>query len=280
MVLALSPLRLGLGIGQPSIIAGSLAIMSLRMSLRQCTRLAGALLGIAMLLKPQLGLGMLIYFLMRRELAAIACALAIALLGNIFGAFWITLLHVNPLREFLRSVHEGYQIGGMDASSVAALRGQMVNIQSLVAAWTSMSVVAEILAWATSAALAALCWKGRNHSPLLTAATLCAISLLPIYHRDYDILLLLPALLWCISALSHRGSRTAGATLICMLIFCLPIEGIFQMFARVGWIPRAWQSHTWWQATIVASYAWTALAISVLLVMAMRFGSRGRSPDG
>src|SRR5205814_4901663 len=107
---------------------------------------------------------------------------------------------------------------------------------------------------------------GRSAVELLAASALCAICLLPLYHRDYDILLLVPALLWSVRELISSGSRIAGAVLIAMLIFCLPIEGIFQMFARVGWLPKSWEGTSAWQAAIVASYAWITLLISALLV--------------
>src|SRR5205823_3762753 len=129
------------------------------------------------------------------------------------------------------------------------LRGQMLNIQSIVAAFNSNHLIAGLFAWLAAAALGFV-WLRRQRAhgefDFLDLAALSAITLLPLYHRDYDIILLLPGILWAINALIREGSPMAGGVLVTMIVFILPVEGILQLFIRLHHIPLAWESQTWW----------------------------------
>jgi hypothetical protein len=103
---------------------------------------------------------------------------------------------------------------------------------------------------------------------LLPLATLCALTLLPVYHRMYDAALLLPALAWAMLALGGPLRRNAIATLVCLSIFMVPFDVLPLIMKRTSALDGL--SQTWiWRVFIFPHHALATLATAISLMWGM-----------
>jgi hypothetical protein len=119
-------------------------------------------------------------------------------------------------------------------------------------------------------------WSGRDE--LLPLAALAAISLLPIYHRVYDVTLLTLALAWAIAQLGGPRRGLAWAMLLPMAIFLIPFDVVKSVGNRIpGMIQRA--QTPWWQTWFAPHYAWGLLATTLILLLAMQRSTQSPRSD-
>jgi hypothetical protein len=107
------------------------------------------------------------------------------------------------------------------------------------------------------------------HDELLPLATLCAISLLPIYHRVYDAALLTTGLAWILSELDGPRRKLALAMLVPMLAFLIPFDLVLSISNRVPAL-TAMARTDWWQSLIAPHYAWGLLGVTLTLLFVMK----------
>ena len=78
-----------------------------------------------------------------------------------------------------------------------------------------------------------------DQDPLLSVATLGALTMLPVYHRAYDAALLLPAYAWRWRSLSSRRLRRFAIAALAMLsIFLIPWDAIQTVMRHTSALDR------------------------------------------
>jgi len=107
-----------------------------------------------------------------------------------------------------------------------------------------------------------------DRSELLALGTLCAISLLPIYHRVYDATILTIALAWILSELNGANWRFALTMLVPLTIFVIPFDVVGSAAKRVEFIAQISQTD-WWQSILAPHYAWGLFAGTAFLLGAL-----------
>ena len=107
-----------------------------------------------------------------------------------------------------------------------------------------------------------------DRSELLALAGLCAISLLPIYHRVYDAALLTTALAWALAELDGPRRRWAIVLIVSMLPFFVPFDFVRSIGYRLPGI-SAMSTTWWWQSLVAPHYAWGLLALTLGLLATM-----------
>ena len=107
-----------------------------------------------------------------------------------------------------------------------------------------------------------------DRSELLALGTLCAISLLPIYHRVYDATILTIALAWILSELNGANWRFALTMLVPLTIFVIPFDVVGSAAKRVEFIAQISQTD-WWQSVLAPHYAWGLFAGTAFLLGAL-----------
>jgi hypothetical protein len=287
-VLCSAPAQFGLMSGQPTVAVLSLAILAVWAIARRHEKTAGALLAIACAIKPQVAAPFVAYYLVLRKWRVVD--LAVLLICVIAAATMILMhaTHVDWVTGWSQNLRGTVASGGVnDPTSANPWRDQMINLSVMLQSLVHSPLLPRVLAMCVTAVLLALyvrafprieqrlITRARGRSvDLLPLATLTAMSLLPVYHRIYDALVLCLAFAWALSELDGPRRRFAVAALFALSIFLVPFNVLNSVLYRAPQLTPL--SHRWWwQVFLVPHYAWAALLACVLLLRAMwraRFG--------
>jgi hypothetical protein len=217
--------------GQTSFIAVGLAVIALWCFIRGRYTLAGCIcLGLGMGLKPQLAGIVFLYLILRpvfRRVAVKSAIVALALL--VIGGVWLSVSA--PSRHWRTELSEQITISQQpgavnDPSTANEFSPDMVNAQATWALVTPNPSTYNLLSYLLFAALAIpfaiRTWRGAETNAGMFGAlgAIACIGLLPIYHRVYDLLILVVAFpsLICFFA-QRRKFRwiAAGAILVALI---------------------------------------------------------------
>ena len=272
--LALAPLHTGLAAGSIVIVAVALCGIALAREQRGSDVAAGILFGIAICLKPQIGLPFLAYYLLRGRwrlcgiaagIVSATAVLAIARLG-IGGTPWLQNYRIANKVLLATGVLS-------DFTERNPIRFSLINLQVLFYAIWGHAAAANVLALAISATLFGIwVWlflRSGSHDVLLPVGTLAILSLFPVYHRLYDGFLLIFPLCWCLKEFSAPRNKFARGALLLMLPFLVPGGSALEQLQRRGQIPEA-ITHSWyWTRIALPHQIWFLLLLSVLLLWRM-----------
>lgn len=217
--------------GQTSFLAVGLAVTALWCFIRRRYTLAGIIcLGIGMGLKPQLAGVVFLYLILRpvfRRYAVKAGAIAIALL--LIGGVWLSLSAPSKhwRAELSEQVQVSQQPGGVnDPSSANHFSPDIVNAQAAWVLVTGNPSAYNLLSYLLFAALfipfVVRTWQGAGTNTQMFGAlgAIACIGMLPVYHRVYDLLILLlifPSLICFFVQRRKFRWIAAGATFIALL---------------------------------------------------------------
>ncbi|MBZ5614975.1 MAG: DUF2029 domain-containing protein [Acidobacteriia bacterium] len=270
--LALAPLHTGLAAG--SIVISTVSLCGIALALEERGRkiIAGILFGIAVCLKPQIGLPFLVYYLLRRHwrLAGVAAGVVVT---TALLAMARLAISGTPWLQNYRLDNKVLLATGMlsDFTERNPIRFSLINLQVLFYALLHHAVAANVLALTVSAALFGIwVWlvlRNRSLVVLLSMGTLAVLSLLPVYHRLYDAFLLIFPLCWSLKEFS--GSKAARGAFLLMLPFLVPGGSALELFQLRGQIPEA-IAHSWyWTRFVMPHQIWFLLLLSLLLLWRM-----------
>ncbi|CAN5652498.1 hypothetical protein BH09PLA1_BH09PLA1_25470 [soil metagenome] len=263
--------------GQLSLAAIALCIIAFWCDAKR-TRptLAGVLIAIACALKPQVAGVFVVFYLWRRRWNVVRPAIAVAALIGIGAIGTMQLTHPNWLRSWTDQIYATTTTGRVnDYSWSGHFRDHIIDLKMLLVSWIHDPMM--LRATVVLSTIALLGWfvrafpRGQQQSPqnlLLALATLCAISLLPIYHRVYDASLLVLALAWAMHAmddpLPHRR-RLAIVMLIAMSPLLIPFDVAHVLGHRAPRLVEMTQT-AWWQTWIAPHFAWGLLFTATTLL--------------
>jgi hypothetical protein len=238
--------------------------------------LAATLIGMAICLKPQIGLPFLAcYFLRRRwRLCGIAAGVvfAIAILAlvrlAIGGTHWLQNYRIDNKVLLATGILSNF-------TERNPIRFSLINLQVLFYALLRHAAAANVLAFAISATLFAIwlvlmlrSWP-ENNDVLLPLSTLAVLSLFPVYHRFYDAFLLIFPLCWSLREIFGRRSKFARGAILLMLLFLVPGGSALEQFQTTGKIPQAIAQSAYWSSIIMPHQIWFLLLLSWLLLWSM-----------
>ncbi len=221
--------------GQASFIATGLAAIALWCFIRGRNKLSGCIcLGIATGLKPQLAGIVFLYLILRpvfRWSAVKAGIIAVAIL--LIGGVWLSLSA--PSRQWRTELSEqirtSQQPGAINDPSVANFSSQeIVDAQAAWALVTRNPSTYNLLAYLLFAALALpfviRTWGDAETNSRMFGAlgAIACIGMLPVYHRMYDLLILLVAFPSLICFFVQRQTlRWVAAGAMCVALVPGPI---------------------------------------------------------
>ena len=230
-VLASEPAALLFNIGQPSGVAlGLAAIAALCLLHRRSVTAGWICLGLALALKPQVAGAVwivLAWWPASRKPAIKAAMLAVALL--LVGCVWLSL--APGARGWYSAMHaavEGSLATGAvnDPSPANPGAYQFTNLQAVFATWIESRRIYNGLAYAIGGALLAA-WivlmrrvGSSRRAWMLSLAAMAAIALLPVYHREYDVALLMfsfPAMVSLVLARRLAGFAALACTAVLLV---------------------------------------------------------------
>lgn len=310
--LALAPGHTCISVGQPSLLVMFLIVVAQVLRDRPPGRhpvpkgggiVAGIALGLACALKPQIGLIFLAYEVGRLRWRT---AITGAIVAGVVLAIGIWKLHasgIDWLPQWRANLAAFAASDNADPTSANPLRYHLINLHYWLHTFTDNR---GLVKWLVYALVAALCgayfladrralggtapggtalpsgapWtKPQNPADLLTLSFLAAISMLIVYHRLYDAVVLLFPLVW-LFAEPRRPRRMVWAAVmgLCLLAFYVPGASLMNSLVVSGKIPPGIANSIVF-TSIAMPHAVIALVGLAICAIAMRALSTS-SPSG
>lgn len=273
VVVAWGPVATTLSLGQLAIVSAACAFVGLVLLDRGRVWLPGLLIGISCLVKPQLGLGFLLLVLLRRDWRAAGIAAVFIAVVSSVGVGRLIMTAPDWAEGLARNI-ASEQAGGavLDASLDGPVRYQMIDLRPLLhlvlpGAWVNVSALLLTAVFA-GAALWKLLRAGLSRHMLLAVSGVGLLVLLPVYHRYYDAVLLLPLLVLVFNALAHdRRDMLMVVIALAMLPMVLPLPAILAVLHQKSIVPQALHSSWPWQNVVLQVQSWCLLIATVGLVV-------------
>ena len=279
LAIAFAPCITGVKMGQTSMLLT--ALVAGCHALRVCDRpvLAGVLLGLAAVLKPQIGLVFLAYELFRGRWWVAVPAVVVAGLVVAVGIGRLVVMDV-PWLESLASNVRAFTTGAGAGNPLPENddRFQMIDFRPIIHTFTDSRVVGSVGTWGLAGLLglgALWAWlrkqeDGRELLAISIGATAC---LLVVYHRFYDASVLLLPLGWVVWALGTEEGRRFGWTRWAVLLGVLPFFAPGSAFLYHQWergrIPDWVSENVLYEVFVLHHQAWALVWLTVALVLAM-----------
>jgi hypothetical protein len=275
LALALAPFHTGLAAGSIVIVAVGFCTLAVLAADRQWNIAAGVLIGVAVGLKPQIGLPFLVYYLLRRCWRVVTTSATLLAILVATAVFHLTMSHTPWVNNYRYDNSMLFAHGSLgDFTESNPLRFSLVNLQVLLYTFVPDRAKANVGALVMAAVLGLL-WlflllrRADSKNELLALAALMVLSLLPVYHRLYDASLLIFPLAWSLTALPGSRKKLARGTLLLILVFLVPGGSMLEQLQHTSHLVAL--QHSWWWTHIVMPHqVWALLFLSVLLLVAMR----------
>lgn len=292
--LSMGPFVVCLHLSNPTGLAVMLDFLVICAVIRDRQILAGVLLGISTIMKPQLSGALLLFYFLRPAWKTAFVATGIGLLATIVGVGKLALDHVSWSASLRATMATASKPGGFnDASRLNPSAWQMVNIQYLLYGFLhNRSLVNFIAALVTLllAALFAAVWLRSQSSAavappvgrasrtvanpaareMVAASIPLLISLMPIYHRYYDCLVLVIPLACGIALIGTELNSVAWFIVLSMAPFIINWPYLLDGAVTHGHVPARIASSWWWQALVMPCQVWVLLALILVLLEALR----------
>jgi hypothetical protein len=276
--LALAPFHTGLATENAAVLVAGLSVGALWLANRGREKSPGILLGMAICLKPPIGLCFLLYFVICRRWkivrwgsgwTAVTMLVAIGRLA-IDGVAW--------LPSYLLLQREMFAPGAINSFVPSnPVWFHLINLQVIFYAIWPSAFVANGLALILGLLLVAV-WlrtaiKSRAGCDLLALGCLVTVSLLPFYHRFYDAELLVIPLCWSLTLINQPPKRYAYLTFALILPFLVPGAAFLYWISQSNFLSPTVSHRWWWNVILMPHATWTLLVLAIVLLYAMR--SRG-----
>ncbi len=272
-ILGFAPAHTGLAVGNPGMLAGSLAVAGLAASLgarRSRHLLAGLLVGVATAIKPQIGLPLCLFFAASRRWTTLSISLAVPLIFGSIVAFQLLTLNPNWPEGVSSEVASmpDLRVGAGAASQFGKLHLDTLIRFFIEGHWAKgvaiVLLVPVLVLWVRRVWRTAPGQVATDEALLMTP--LLAMTLLAVYHRPYDAVILLPALAVGIAKLASRDSWRTGLLLLLPLSVFLvaPWAEILIQAAERNIIPNGVASNALFQFFVMAHPTWALLALAVI----------------
>lgn len=274
VVLAWAPIHTAFFVGQLSILVGACLAGGLLLVQRGRPWLAGGVIGLACCVKPQLGLGFLVLLALGGYWRAIASGSLV--LAAASGIAILRLMQTTPdwVAHLRANIAEASVPGGMvDAGPAAVMRYQMLDLRPILFGMTDHPAVVWSVAWAVAAvagglALFRLYRLGLREHWLLAGGGVSLLMLLPVYHRYYDAVILLPLIIWVLRrCLAQERDKLAWLMAGCLLPLVVPGPTVLFTLQKRGTLPEALGDSWLWTYGVLQHQSWCLLLILVALLV-------------
>lgn len=279
VAIAFAPCLTGVKMGQTAMLLTALIASGHALRVRGHPWLGGVMLGLAAVLKPQIGLVFVAYEVFRWRWRSAGPALVVAAVVACVGIVRLEAAGV-PWVGSLGDNVSAFTTGRGDGNPLPEnpRRYQMIDLRPIMHNLTPNRTLALLgtIGFVGVIGLVALApWLRRQEDEreLIAISLGCALSLLIVYHRFYDASVLLLPLGWAVWALcTSEGARfgwTRWAVLAGILPFFVPgSAALFRMTER-GSIPAWATSLPGWDTFVMHHQTWAIVWLCGALILAL-----------
>lgn len=270
--LAFAPFHTGMATGSIVIVVLGLCTAGMLAEDRGHHIGAGILIAVAVALKPQIGLPVLAYYLLRRRWRLASTSLCLLLLVAATAISFLKVNHTPWLQNYKYDNQILFAAGSLgDFTEANPIRFGLVNLQVLLSTFTIDRTTANVVALVIASMLGIL-WvtlllrsTNLDNDKLLFISALVTISLLPVYHRLYDASLLVIPLAWTLAIPIKSRNEIRSFALFLLLIFLIPGGSMLEELQRSG--HTFGLQHSWmWLHIVMPHQVWAILLLSVWLL--------------
>lgn len=279
-ILTFDPLHQSFHLGNIALFVVPLSFLAIVLAEAHLDRSAGFLLGLATCLKPQLGIWILAYYLLRKRFRI--CGSAICVATAIAAAL---LLHpipwVDTLRSYQANLHywfaPGRPYGFTEGSLPFHVNITQVVIYQIVRNVLAANLIAYALFLAGITLWAVVLWRSGDRVPApLAIASGLALSFLAVYHSVSDVPSLLLALCWAFPSTARPpwAMWTLWQRLACLIFLGLMLPGHSVLMRTTARIPLSLMSAWWWNLFVARYFVWLLLSLAIVLLVGVVVESR------
>lgn len=270
--LSLAPFATGIALGQLAVASIALVVIAIERVEAGSEFAAGSLLGVALLLKPQIAGLFVLSFLIRGPRRAAWLSLALLAMATAVSVGWLHRSGVDWISSWTQNSLGEFVGGGIDPRG--PLSAQMVDPRPLFSALLDVQRPFWIGLVIASVAGALLLHLGRRLDQrynLLLAANVAVLTLFVGYHRFYDAALLCLPLTWAVATAWRDDPlrKHALAALLCIAPFFASGAWTLQRLSNEGAIPNAVSQSFFWDAFVLRHQIWALLVLQAVLLAAV-----------
>jgi Glycosyltransferase family 87 len=270
-LLSFDPLHQAFHLGNVVLLVVPLALCAIFLAENRRDWWAGIIIGFVICLKPQIGVWVLLYYLLRRRWlvvsGAFACGISIA----------ATLLLqrvslINSIPDYRANLHYWFAPGRPYGFTEGALPFHVNIIQVLLYRWFHSVLVSNLVAHALFASGVAVWILLLLHTSFripaaLAISSILALGFLSLYHSVSDATILTLALCWALPAKSESWTRAKVATCIIFLLMMLPGHSLLMRLSPhiAPSITTIW----WWNLFVARYFVWLLLGLNIALLLGM-----------
>jgi hypothetical protein len=270
-LLTFDPLHQAFHLGNLAVVVAPLALWAILLAEREKDVAAGFVVGVATCLKPQIGIWIILYYLLRgrRKMFCSALAAAAAVAAMLWSRSAVLL---ESLPDYRANLHYSFAPGRPYGFSEGALPFhvnivQVILYQSLHSVFAS-NLIAYVLYLSGIAFWGWMLWRARFRIPAsLAIASLMALSFIALYHSVADTTILTLALGWAIPAEEQSWTRIRIAIGVIFLLMMLP--GHSALMRISPYVAASVTSAWWWRLFVTRYFVWLLSALNVALLFGM-----------
>jgi hypothetical protein len=273
-ILALAPFHTGFVTGNVALVAVELGVIAVWTARQRHDIATAVLLAVSAGLKPQIGLCFLLYYLVCRRWRIFAGAVALLALLTAVGVLRLGISHTPWFGNYLNDNHVLLESGILaNFTPVNPMRFGLLNLQVILYSMVDSVGVANRLAELIgvvflSAWLLIVLRRRSRQDDFLDLSAIAVMSLLPVYHRFYDAVLLVLPLCWVVA--SYRKARLPAILALSLMVpFLIPGGTILQTMQNNGRIPSTLSERWWWDTIVMPHEIWALLFLGLVLLYGM-----------
>jgi hypothetical protein len=281
-IFAFAPFHTAIHIANAAPIAIACCFLAVYLATAGHDAAAGIMLAVATGLKPQLGIWIFVFYLLRRRWQLAQAGLLAGVALFVTAVVRIPLSLTALVANYRENLNYWFGPGGQnDFTTANPFRLPLVNLQVVLYPLVRSSISANLLAHAISISgmvvWAYFVFRGRVRSETLAISSLLALSFLSVYHRVNDAGILTLALCWALGRVDHQLRSTRRAVLFLLLLLLAPGQGVL---TRLQPNLAPWVAHSWWWNLVIAPYfVWALFALSAVLLYAVVVSRREVLPQ-
>lgn len=277
-LLALMPAYETTKLGQTPIACTAALVAAMLLERRGLSRRAGLLYGLCAAIKVQIGLPFLAYVLWRRRWGAAAVAGALLMVST--GAAVLRMETAAPSWAGSWSANLAQTAtggGANDPSPLNPMRSGMINLQYplhvVIQSPVMVNGLTLVLVGVGALATVRLIRGGDSARELLALSLVAVLTLLVVYHRNYDAVLLAIPIAWACGVL-HTEARWQGVVLLVLAANYLAptpmaLEWLERQALLPGWLTKGWL----WELVLLPQQVWVLVLMTLVLLATAWKGS-------
>jgi hypothetical protein len=238
--------------------------------------LAGIMIAIGTAAKPQIGAWVLLFYFVSRKWKLVATSLTTLAALTAGFSIWLLSHGVSWVKPYLAMSNNFLAPGlGTDFTAANSRRFNLLNVQVILDTFFNDRSLSNLFGYLLVVGMLSV-WlfyflKVRSREArLLAFGTLLTLSILPVYHRSYDTLLLIVPATWALGSFAPPLRKLVNTTRVLLALFLVPTGSMLVAMVAGNRIPQSISLRWWWNSLVMPHQNWLLLAISFCLLLALR----------